>query len=131
MTVGAVTYHFPAEHIDQFIEPGEGLPYAKLRPPGANFQLIYLARDKYSRNFAGGNAPLISTVTDHSAPEPFEHFNTASGVTVCRNDHPHYGCGLRIEDEGVAWSVVFDRDQVPNSDAIRAAAENILKTYRS
>ena len=131
LVVEGVTYTFPASHIKGFINPGEGLPYANIRPAGQEFDIIYDYRAKYKRNYSGSSTPLVVTVNDHPSPTSFQQIDFPGGVTICRDDHPGYGCGLRIEDEVAAWSVVFNNDQAPNSEAIRSLATEALKRYRS
>lgn len=130
ITIGDATYSLPSDHIRAFTKPGEGQPYARLRPPKSPYDLIYSARARYRTTWTGADTPLVSSVNDHRSPK-FERFQFPGGMTVCRSDQPYYSCGLQIVHRGVNWSVVFNRDQVPNSDAIRASALEILETYRS
>lgn len=131
LTVSGVTYAIPADHVQSFTEPGEGSPFARVRVHGRLFDLIYSERAKYRRNWQGKDAPLVTSVNDHSSRRSFERFDSNGVVTVCRGDQPYYGCGIRIEDAGVPWSVVFNRDQVPDAPLVRAAALQALQKYRS
>jgi hypothetical protein len=131
LTVSGVTYTFPAEQVQSFLEPGEGPPFVRVRARGRLFDLIYSERAKTRQNFQGEGAPLVTTVNDHSSRSDFERFDSDGVITVCRGDHPYYGCGIRIEDNGVPWSIVFNRDQVPDAASIRAAALETLQKYRS
>jgi hypothetical protein len=130
ITIGDVTYSLPSDHVEAFTKPGEGQPYVRLRPPKSPYDLIYSARATYRTNWTGKDTPLVTSVNDHMSPS-FEHFKFPGGLTVCRSDQPYYSCGLQIDHRGVTWSIVFSRDEVPNSDAIRTAAARILETYRS
>lgn len=129
LSVGSVTYAFPADHIEAFTNPGEGEPYVRLRPPGSQYDLIYSARARYRTNWTGEDTPLVSSINDHRSRK-FEQFGSPNAIIVCRSDQPFYSCGLQIVDNVVVWSVVFNRDQVPNGDMIRESAAKTLKTYR-
>ena len=131
LTVSSVAYVFPADQVQSFTEPGEGSPFARVRPRGRLFDLIYSERAKYRRNWQGKGAPLVTSVNDHSSSGNFERFDSDDFVTVCRGDLPYFGCGIQIEDAGVPWSVVFNRDQVPDAAAIRASALAALQKYRT
>ena len=130
MTVGKVTYKFPAEHVSRFIDSGEGHPYARLRPPEQPFDLVYDEFAKYRRNFKSTDAPLVATINDRSISD-HKRFNFPGGVTVCKESQPYYSCGLNIVDEGIEWSVLFNKQQVDKSESIRASAAALLRAYRS
>ena len=44
LTIGGVTYTFPARDVRSFTEAGEGSSFARVRPRGQLFDLIYSAR---------------------------------------------------------------------------------------
>jgi len=130
LAAGGVNYTFPASHIHGFTSPNDGHPYVRLRPPGQPFDLIYSEFSKYRTNQQGKDMPLVTGINDRSK----SNFTTTSfpgGPTVCRSDQPYYSCGFHLDDDGVPWSVIFNKDQVRNSEAIRAAAESILRSYRN
>lgn len=131
LTVGKITYNFPASHIFRFTNPGEGHPFARIRPPGQKYDLVYSEFSKFRRNFQGHNVPLVTGINDRSASPTFKEFNFPDGKTVCRLDQPYYSCGLNINDDGVTWSVIFNSDQVSESDSIRKSALEALRMYRS
>lgn len=128
LDIDGVTYVIPRRHVVTTIMPGQGSLYVLAHDPGAVFQLIYSERHKISRNYQQG-APLVPHINNFPS-EGFEQFDYPSGKTVCRLEVPHWNCGLRIDDGPVPWSVIFDRDQVPNSEAIRNAAVAQLAAYR-
>lgn len=129
LTVGDVTYTFPADHIFSFMNPGEGRPFARIRPPGESYDLIYSYRAKYRKNWQGSDVPLVTGINDYPS-DRFEKFQFGNNVTVCREGHPYYSCGLMMMDDGVAWSVVFSKDQVQNSESIRKSVVEMLQAYR-
>ena len=51
-------------------------------------------------------------------------------VVVC-NDNLRYRCGLRIEDAGVGWSVLFTSVQIGDAERIAREAAQLLEGYRS
>lgn len=130
LTVGGVTYSFPSNRVQSFTEPGDGLPFARVRPGGQLFDLIYSERAKYRRNWLGGGSPLITSVNDHRSRQ-FERFNFDGFEVVCRAEQPYYSCGMHLEDRGVPWTIVFNRDQLADADAIRASAIGALRKYGS
>ena len=129
MSVGRVTYRFPAEHVFRFTKPTEGHPFARIRTPGKKFDLIYSEFSRYRRNWQGDDVPRVTGINDRSASGYNKH-TFPGGLTVCREGQPYYSCGLSIEDEGVNWSVIFHQDQINNSEAIRAEAKIVLRGYR-
>ena len=130
LTVGNVTYTFPSNRVQRFTEPGDGSPFARVRPGGQLFDLIYSERAKHRRNWQGGGSPLITSVNDHRSRH-FERFNFDGFVVVCRAEQPYYSCGMHLEHRGIPWTVVFNRDQLADAEAIRTSAIAALQKYGS
>jgi hypothetical protein len=38
---------------------------------------------------------------------------------------------MRVEDAGVPWSIVFNRDQLADAPSVRSRALAVLRSYRS
>lgn len=129
LTIGNVTYTFPAEHVFSFTNAGEGHPFARIRPPEAEFDLIYDSLLKHKRNWEGPTTTPVAGINDHPA-DSFEKYESDGVVIVCRVGQPHYNCGLSITDETVQWSVVFDRQKVSQGKSVRDAAVQLLRKYR-
>lgn len=129
LAVGEVTYGFPAEEVLRFTSPGDGQPYARLRPQGQSFDLIYSSRASTRRNWQGDQAPLVTSINDHPSPR-FSRHQSELVTVVCRDGGLHFGCGIQVNDQGVSWSVVFDKEEIAQADAIRTAALEVLKRYR-
>lgn len=130
LKIANVEYHFPGSDIVSFVDPGKGRPYARIRPPGQNFDLIYSSRAGSRKNWQSPDVPLVTSLNDHPA-DGFNERDFSGGKTICRLGQPYFNCGLRITDEGAQWSVVFDEIHVESSDAIRRKAAEVLKQYRS
>lgn len=130
LTIGGVTYTFPARDVRSFTEAGEGSPFARVRPRGQLFDLIYSARARYRRNHQGDGTPLVTSVNDHSSSS-FERYDSSGFVTVCRGGQPYFSCGMNVEDRGVTWTIVFTRDQLPDAPSVRASAIQALQKYGS
>jgi hypothetical protein len=130
LTVGGVRYTFPANEIVAFTEPGEGQPYVRVRVRGKLFDLIYSSRERIRRNWQGAGTPLVTSINDHPSKR-FERFESPGFVTVCRGDQPYFSCGMRIEDRGVPWAIVFTNDQLAEAEIVHASAVEALKRYRS
>jgi hypothetical protein len=129
LTINGVTYSFPAEDVFRFTDPNQGHPYVRLRRKGQGYDIIYSEFRKYRRNLQDGDAPLVTSINDRPAPS-FQEFKFPSGSTVCKGEGPNYSCGLLVLDSGIEWSVVFNKDKLNNSEAIRTSAARNLENYR-
>lgn len=131
LTIKGVDYRFPASHEPAVTSEQEGAfgAFARVKPPGEPFHLIYSQRH-YRPNKQGGDIPTIHWVNDANADAivRIEHGETA----VCAKAHPlqHFTCGIRVMDANLRWAAVFDRDQVANAATIHARAAAYLKAYR-
>lgn len=128
--IHGLKYEIPNSHVNSISGPGEGRLYARMSPPNANFHLVVSETDGYSRNWQGGDAPLVIHINDVPAPG-FEMFDFPEGKVVCRGDIPHFNCGLRVQDGTVGWAVLFDKVNIQNSKSIRALATETIRKYRS
>ena len=124
-----VTYKLPEDQIITVVEAVKGGPFVRIRPIDQTFDLVADEKLLLSRNYQGQGFPLVKFINAHSS-SAFESKDFPGGRTVCRSDVPFYSCGLRIEDGTVPWSVIFNRSEVHNSDAIRLQAEKIIADYR-
>jgi hypothetical protein len=131
ITVSGITYRFPKDHVGGFVPDGNVGPYVRLRPPGENFSLVY-SKDVYRPNEQGPNVPTIAHV-NHVPRSPTFQVTTQesdAGLIVCFSETLRFGCGLRITDKNVPWSLLFSSKDAPQAVNMAARAERHLSTYR-
>jgi hypothetical protein len=126
--LGGASYRIPRDHIERMTPPGNRV-YVRVKPPGAEFTLVLAASSHIARNWQGEDAPLVTHINDIPA-KGLEAFDFAGGKTVCRNDIPYLSCGLRIGDIKTGWSVLFNREHLGESEAIRAEASRSIAQYK-
>jgi hypothetical protein len=126
--IDGVTYQIPTEQVEARVQPPDGEPYARIRAPQGHFKLVARAQDRIRRNWQGEGTQLVAGINDVPS-QRFESYEFPEGKTVCRGDIPLWNCGLRVQDGSIGWSVIFGRDQVPNSRAIRTAALQLISSY--
>ena len=63
-----------------------------------------------------------------------EKFEIDGETVFCRKDDGdldlQYGCGFRIKDDAVSWSVSFKKDSIDHAAQIKASVTEILRNYR-
>lgn len=128
--LGRWTYTFPKDHIDTLTLPKDGNLYVRLIPPGQSLQLVYSKKREYRRNWSGSDSPLITHINDAPATN-FGIITFSGGKSVCRLDTDFMNCGIHVIDDGVDWSVIFDKSRVSESDAIREYSKRAIAGYRS
>lgn len=127
--IGQASYNLPSPGTRAVVLPPQGPLYVALAPPGADFELIHAERDVYRRNWAGLDAPLVTHINDVPS-DKFEIHTFPGGITVCRLDKPAMSCGLRVDDGGIGWTVIFEYQNLKLSSEIRAEALKKLRDYR-
>lgn len=127
LNISGVNYRFPSTHVRNMLKPGQGETFVRLIPPNQPFMLIY-SQNNYRNNQQGDNIPTISYVND--VPGDFNVIETSSGFVICEPGSRRYNCGLRVEDNGIRWSVLFNQSEVYQSSIIRNTAARIISEYR-
>ncbi|APG62066.1 hypothetical protein LPB140_03710 [Sphingorhabdus lutea] len=65
----------------------------------------------------------------------FVKIDTIIGPIICTKPYSEYtkyvGCGFRLLDEGVSWSINFTSKDIAHVGRIKSEAEKILKSYRN
>lgn len=128
-TILDVVYYLPENEVEGLVRKDQGGPAVTVKPIGKSFELV--ADDKYvvGFNYQKSGSPLIRFINTHPS-HSFETFDFYSGQTVCRSNDAFLDCGMRLEDDSVPWFVLFNRSEVPNSEAIRTQARKLVRTYR-
>ena len=125
VTVEGLPYSFPKSHINSLVKPDKGHLYVRLHPPQDKFALLHdFISDRQQREDGGTIIPTISG--SFSRPTSFD---TDVGAVFCI-DIPLYGCGFELYDKNIRWSVLFDKERLPEVSAMRDRAVIRLKEYR-
>ena len=127
VTVEGLPYSFPKSHLNSIVKPDEGHLYVRLHPPGHKFALMHHPRS--DRRQREERTLIIATVNTSRFSK---HWSAATNVgeVIC-TDIPHFNCGVQLYDREMRWSVVFDRDQLPEVSNMKRAAIVLLASYRS
>lgn len=125
--VEGLPYSFPKNHVNSIVKPDEGHLYVRLHPPGHKFAIMHHPRS--DRRQLEEDTLIIATVNTSRFSK---HWSVATNVgeVIC-TDIPHYNCGFELFDRDLRWSVVFDRDQLPEVSKMKRAATALLASYRS
>jgi hypothetical protein len=130
VTVRGVKYSIPKNHIRAAALTPANMTFVYIGPPGEKFHLVLDAFKPYLPNKSGFGVPTISRVNDNRFGE-YEVVQIKSGVVVCTKvKKPHLDCGLEVDDHGVKWGVLFDKEDIGNSDSIRDRAKAFVLAYR-
>jgi hypothetical protein len=122
---GGHRYLIPTTDIEAIVRDN-GHTYARLEPAGRRYWLILDTRaDRRQRE---RHEIVISSVSD--THPVVDYLQSPAGLIACRNV-PHFACGLEMRDEGVRWSLVFDRADLSKASAYKDNAAAILASYRS
>lgn len=125
LTLHGVSYEFPKEDVEGIVHD-QGHTFVRIRPSNQEFQLILNTRS--DRRQRETDALVISGVSDQLGT--FEDVQTPVGTVLCK-DVPHWGCGFEVFDQGIRWSVIFDRDHIDEVERFKATASSLLQSYRS
>ena len=130
VSLRGVSYEFPRGDIESYNSESEGTLFVRLRSPGSDFDLILDELSHYAANNQGSGVPTISRVNSNLFAT-FQVINSPVGLVICGGDMPHFNCGFRINDGPVRWSVIFDRDRLPQVKRMRAQAEAAIRSYHA
>lgn len=127
--VGGATYEFPREHVRSSVsEPHQ---FVRVSDPATGYELVFDSRIAGERHPTG--YPIVFSVTDgpRGASRNLKFIASDAGRVVCRSaPDPYGGCGLRIEDGDVQWSLLFPKSRLPEARQLREQAEQELKMRR-
>jgi hypothetical protein len=131
VVVRGVSYAIPKDQIRAAALSPPKMAFVHLKPPGEEFHLILDAFSPYFQNKLGPDVPTISRLNSNMFGH-FEKISTNSGLVICsKGPELHFNCGLQIEDRGVKWGVLFDRQNLKDAELIRRKAELLITSYRS
>jgi hypothetical protein len=117
-------YTFPSSE-RRAVVADQGQLLVRVKPRGAPFQLIFNTRSDRQQQETGNL--VISGVSDQFSD--FEQVQSPVGTILCK-DVPYWGCGFALMDGKARWSVVFNRDQIPNATVMQKEALRLLRGYR-
>ena len=125
--IEGLPYSFPKSDVNSIVRPDEGHLYVRLHPQGHKFALMHHPRS--DRRQREERTLIIATVNTSRFSK---HWSVATkvGEVIC-TDIPHFNCGFELYDRNIRWSVVFDRDQLPEVSNMKVAATALLAGYRT
>lgn len=117
-------YAFPSHEVEAVVAD-QGHLFVRVRPHTGPFQLLFNTRSDRAQVKTG--KLVISGVSDQFGT--FDYEPSAVGTIVC-NQAPNWNCGFEVMDGDARWSVVFDRELIPQAEALRSKALQALHGYR-
>ena len=104
------------------------VPFVLINPTNRDFILVYSQSTEVAKSYYP-DLPAITYITD----VPYQKHSVrrvGQRVVVCLPGNLRYRCGLRIEDNGVGWSILFNREKIEDAERISNEAAELLKGYR-
>lgn len=128
LTIEGVRYVFPGEMVaGLYDDKVENDDYIRVNTPN-RYQVVYSLR-AFRPNEQGGDVPTITHINDDPNNKA-EVIPTKSGVVICTPTKLRLDCGIRLIDKGIVWSVLFDRQDIANIEAIMKEARATLASAR-
>lgn len=124
--IEGLPYSFPRSEVERFVRPSDGMTYVRLKESAANYILILdsmVDRDERERGY-----PVIASL-NFSRYAKTETVDALGGAVICR-DRVGLNCGVRIDDAGIRWSVIFSRNDIVRAPGIRRMALRQVQSYR-
>lgn len=100
----------------------------------SEIMIIYDPRN-YDLNVDIGAPNLLGVVGESKVEilNQLKKLNIGSEIVFCNRrlfgKNHHFTCGMRIENNGVSWSVNFDENLIELAPLIRIEANKVLKSY--
>jgi hypothetical protein len=128
LTIERVHYVFPEDTVAGYYDDKKGTDdYIRVDTP-SRYQVIYSLR-AFRTNQQGKDVPTITHINDDPGSGAAV-IRTQSGLVIKTPKKLRLDCGMRIIDEGVVWSVLFDCEDVTNVNSIVAEAGAFLVNAR-
>lgn len=126
VTIDGLPYAFPKNDILNIVFPTQGKTFIRLEPPGESFLLV---KDEGADRKQEATGKTIISKINSSRFRKVEEFYR-DGIQVFCKESPFFSCGTQIEDQGIKWSVIFNRSDVKNVANIKDRAQRVLMRYR-
>lgn len=124
--IAGLPYSFPRSEVDRFVRPSDGMTYVRLKESPSHYILILdsmVDRDERERGY-----PVVASL-NFGRYAKTETVDALGGAVICR-DRVGLNCGVRIDDAGIRWSVIFSRSDIARAPGIRRMALRQVQRHR-
>ena len=128
LLIEGVKYSFPPDEVINIIDRSQGHLYVRTSPKKANYDLIYSEIDKGQTDKKTGKQ-VVSFVSN-SPDSSLEVINIDGMQVLCSEFRTSFNCGFNISDNGITWSVIFNKSEISHIKRISSQSIKVIRGYR-